>query len=457
MRSSLLAALWIGLAAGTWSRFAPAEDARAGAVPELQVTSTTYLRLYQRALLPGAAGAPVVTQSIDPVYEYLSLRAAHLEGPWGGDLVVEFSGWGNGLINRVPGENRFDGDVTVLNAQQRIGPSYVKIGRQVIARGASRFTRIDGVLAGALAGPFGVDAYGGLTVLPRFSQRIGYFQLGSATDSLVRSPDALPDPARGGYWAVGGRAHYDDPTLGQIGASVHEQHEAYELAHRNAALDLLALPRGPVTVSALAIMDVDSTQFSDVRAAADASFSRRVDLNLEYRRTDPALFLSRQSVLSVFSTTIYDEFGGELRYRPALGLTIAGSAFLEYFHGGQRGGRVFLRANFTPGTTKQLQLQAVMGRVVESDNGYVTGRASARLRITAPAAVVAEHYSYFYDQPIRGVGTSTVDSANLEWELTPELRALVGGSTIRSPYASLDAQMLLRIVYGTDLLAGGGR
>jgi hypothetical protein len=456
MRSRAILALSTALCACALTGHARAQDAPAY-VPELQATSSTYLRLYQRAALPGPAGAAVVTQTMDPVYEYLSVRAAHMEGPWGGDLSVELAGWGNGLVTSVAGEHRFDGDVTVLNAQQRIGPGYVKLGRQVIARGASRFTRIDGASAGSVVGPVGLDLYGGLTVLPRWSQRLGYYQLGSATDSLVRSPEALPDPARSGYWAAGARAHVDDASLGQIGLSLHEQREASELAHRNAAVDLLIAPGGNVTVSGLAIMDTDSMGLSDARLATDVMLGRRVDLNAEYRRTDPALLLSRQSVLSVFSTTVYDEIGGEVRYRPLSRVTLAGSAFLEYFHGGQRGGRVFLRSNLLPDAAGWMQLQAVLGRVVESDNGYWTGRGSMRLRIVRPATAVIEHYTYFYDQPIRGFRSSTVDSASLEWELSPEVRVLLAGSTIRSPYASLDAQMLARVVYGFDMLGEGKR
>ncbi len=427
---------------------------RAESGNEVQVISSTYLRMFQRALLPGPAGSQVSTRSSAPVYEYFALRAQRTPAPWGGEVSVELSAWGNGLLNNIPGESRFDGDVSVFSVSQRFGPLVLRLGRQVVTGGAARFSRLDGV-ATELEPRRGwrLEAYGGLQVLPRWSQRPGYQQLGSATDALIRSSEWIADQERTGYGVWGGRASYRHGSWGQLGLSYHEQREQSELGRRDAAADLVVLPNGPVVVSGLALLDVDSGRLGEARAAVDVPVGNEFSVTGEFRRTEPALFLSRQSVLSVFSTSSFDEAGGEVRYRPLPALGLYASAYWTRFDEGGEGGRGTLRVQASP--IPRLFVQTVFSRVTESENGYYSVRASIRYRWSGRVSTVAEHDSYFYDKPIRGFATSTVDAGNLEWILSRGVRMLVGGSASRSPYAAFDAQGVARLICAFDGAAGG--
>jgi hypothetical protein len=48
-----------------------------------------------------------------------------------------------------------------------------------------------------------------------------------------------------------------------------------------------------------------------------------------------------------------------------------------------------------------------------------------------------------------------VESVSAEWAVMRELRLLLGSSFVRSPYAELDTQVLLRASYAMDIVPGG--
>ena len=197
----------------------------------ISIGSETYLRLFRRAPLPGPGGAVVATTFSAPLYEYASLRVADIDVPWQQDSIdVELAAWGNVAMGESGDSRRVDGDITAASVRHRFGPAHVRLGRQFFAGGAARLSRFDGAAVGVRL-PFGMgaDGYGGFTVLPRWNDRPGYHLLGSAADSLIRTPAAsapdaefAPEPRRADHWLAGGRLYYSNPSLGQLGASFHE-------------------------------------------------------------------------------------------------------------------------------------------------------------------------------------------------------------------------------------------
>ena len=426
---------------------------------ELRARSETYVRYFQRALLPGPGGAMVSTDTVVPVYQYLSVDATDVDAPWSADSIdVELSMWGSALATDVNGEHRLEGDVTVASVRQRFGPGYVKFGRQVYAGGAARFSWFDGISTGVRATfGLGMDAYAGFTVLPNWSQRPGYRQLGSASDTLLRSPDALPPPSRAGSWLTGARTYYAHPRFGEVGASFHEQRENSELARRQASADLRFTPSELADLAAYGVMDADSGGVADARVALNVRPSQKLAVTTDYLHANPALFLSRQSVLSVFSTAAYDEVGGEATYHVVKPIVLGASAYAQFFGPERQGMRARGWLRLAPLRGDRLVVQVYYGRVVEPDNGYHSTRLSLRYRVAEPVVATAEQYIYFYDAPIRGFSASSVEAANVEWEATRALRLLLGGMVSRSPYAALDAQTLLRAIYEFDAHGAGVR
>jgi hypothetical protein len=424
---------------------------------DLHARSDTYVHMFERALLPGPAGATVSVDTLVPIHEYATVRAADIDMPWQADSFDgELSFWLGSTLGETRNERTFDGDVTTANVRQRLGPAYLRLGRQLMAGGAARFARFDGVSAG-LASSYGLgaDVYAGWTVLPRWSERQGYHHLGSSTDALVRSPDTLSDVNRGGYWLAGGRIEYAHEDLFRLGASIHDEHEDSALGRRNLGFMALVSPLDALEVGANTIIDLDAMDMAELRAFADLFLSEDLDLTGEYLRADPALFLSRQSVLSVFSNDAYDELGGRIGYRPFERLGFGAASYIQFFDEDRRGMRTTVRVYGEPDPERRLRAELSYTRVSDVSNGYRSLRAALRYQISLSTAGTAEQYVYLYDRSINGFTTSTVEAATLSWQPLDEIGLLGGASLIHSPYADLDFQVLARLSLELDQVVGG--
>ncbi len=425
---------------------APGPDADTYSV---QAESATYLQLYQRALLPGPDGAIVKTTLPAPATEYVSLRVDDVDAPWKKDsLDFELSAWGDALMGEAgETDRRIDGDLQTANVRYRTGSSWVRLGRQVFAGGAARFSRFDGLSGGGkLKMGLGGELYGGLSVLPRWDARPGYYQLGSAADTLLRDPQAVAEPSRSGYWLAGGRIFYDHgPVI--AGLSMHEQHESGELARRNVGADLLLTPLQMASLGGNALLDLDSGDLADGRVWIDTTPLKHLSVGGEFLHTEPALFLSRQSVLSVFSTNKFDELGATASWQLIKVVGLDGGGYVELYSDGSKGARGEIAVKLTPDQEGNTLVRIGYTRVRAIDNGYSSIRDSLRQRIARTVAATAEAYLYVYDEAIRGYNISSVYAGTVEWTARPDMRLMWGTSFADSPYARADLQTILRFVY----------
>ncbi|HEX6765298.1 MAG TPA: hypothetical protein VF103_07460, partial [Polyangiaceae bacterium] len=302
-----------------WALPSSAEDdrkpaARSGADDSadryvLDARSETYLQFFQRALLPGPNGAIVDTETAAPLTEYVTVDARNVDALGRKDSVdLEVSAWGQLWPTSSSYERPLDGDLQVASLRYDAGPAWARFGRQQVAGGAARFARFDGVTVGAGEKlGFFAQGYAGFGVLPRWNGQPGYHRLGSAEDEILN--DTGPPQERGSNWLAGGRIGYTMPRLsGSV--SFHEGHETGGLGQRNLGLDLGAQPFEVASIGMKTLLEVDSMRFANVRAWVDTTPFPRLDLGAEFARAEPALLLSRQSVLSVFSTDGYEEYGG---------------------------------------------------------------------------------------------------------------------------------------------------
>ena len=418
--------------------------------PEVSARTETHFRLYQRALLPGPYGAVVTEETAAPIVEYVSVTARDLDAPWQKrGLDVELDAWGSATFGEAGAGRRFDGEVQHASVRQRIGPAWFRLGRQHVAGGAARYARFDGVaVGGQLPIGFGMEGYGGFTVLPRWAARPGYHQLGSAAESLWRDPAALPEPDRAEHWVVGGRAFYDSRSF-DFGASIHEARESGGLAHRSLATDSRFQASQKLSLGGAAVMELDARRVADARLWGNFAPLSALELELEVLHAEPALFLSRQSVLSAFSTEAYGEVGGSARWKVWRELTLTGSGFVQIHDSEDVGQRSEIGARIAPGRGDGTLVMLSMSRVSALDNGYVSMRNAWRQRIDSRFRTTIEAYHYRYDEPIAGYETSSVYAGTSEWVFTRRVSALWGASFAHTPYAAADAQTQLRLRYAS--------
>lgn len=417
---------------------------------DVRVASRTFIRLFRRRYLVGFMDPGPEDETLVPLYEYASLRVQRVDAPWGKDsFELRLSGWGSVDFADVSQERRLTGDLMEASATARFGSAHVTLGRQLTLGGPALVTRFDGMSLGMHHDSgLGVEGYGGFTVRPRFRQRREYVLLGSATDSMLRDPDALPDTSMTDGWLAGGRVSYRIPELLDAGASFHERHERGELDRRWGAADVRVSPSTDVVVGGLGTLDLDGGHLVEARGYVDVEPVERLTTTAEVLHTSPALFLSRSSVLSVFSLDTVTETGAEVAYRLSPAWTVAGSGYHQWFEdatGHRLGARV--RARVGPSVVTQVKYS----RVGEDELGYNALRGSLSLDLARVWTATAALQHYLYDEAIRGVDSSSYGSATLEYGV-PEAswRVMVGGFATRTPYAKIEAEGIARLSIDLD-------
>ncbi len=418
----------------------------------LAIHSETRADLFRRAALPGPAGAIISTDTLLPVRETVLLRAQDLDTPVGRDSAdFEVSGWGLVVAPESAPARSPDGDVQTAYLRIHRGPYSLRLGRQLITGGAARYARFDGLAADAAFGPgFEVLAYGGYTALPRWNARPAYYNLGASSDVALRDPSGLPPSGRSGYALGGARIGWSSPKVGAQ-VSFHEQRDAGELAHRSLGADAQVRPFDRLSLFGDAILELDARRLSDARAWVDAPLVRQVDLTLEYRHTEPALLLSRTSVLSVFSTSAYDETGATALVSPLERLSFDLNGFLQLYDGSRPGGRSELAGRLGLDGDKRMFLRISYARLLAPDNGYHSVRASFSDRLLPNLTGTLEAYLYAYDHLVRGYRTSSVFAGTLAYRPDRAVGVMLAGSIAETPYAKLDAQTLLQVTCDFDL------
>jgi hypothetical protein len=325
-----------------------------------------------------------------------------------------------------------------------------RLGRQNFGGGAARYVRFDGLtFASDLGEHFEAHLYGGLTVLPLWNQQPGYYLLGSAADSLLRDPEAIPPPSRTDHWLAGGRLGWHTDTAG-AGVSVHEQQETGGLSRRNLGADGQVDISRRMQAAGKALFELDARRFVDARVWVDANITRSFDASVEYFHAEPALLLSRQSVLSVFSTAAYDEVGAFATFKAARALELEGSSWLQLYETGHPGARSEVAVKVHPTPDGKTLVRIAYARILAPDNGYHSVRASLVHEWVRRLSSSFEAYNYFYDEAILSARTSSVYTGTLAWNAMDPLDVMVAASLLRSPYAEADAQGQVRLAYSFE-------
>jgi hypothetical protein len=192
-------------------------------------------------------------------------------------------------------------------------------------------------------------------------------------------------------------------------------------------------------------MDADCWAPSDIRAAVDVYPLDDLSVAAEHRYTVPALFLSRQSVLSVFSTDAFNEIGGSLSYLVLQRLKLGAHGFVDWFDDGSTGWRASGRARFAVDPADRLVLRLGYTRYTGPLNGYHALRGAAGYQLLDPLRLTAESFGYFYDEDIRGSSAAWVGALNGDWSFSDQWATLLGGSVAITPYSEVDAQLLARL------------
>jgi hypothetical protein len=282
------------------------------------------LDLRQRFLVGRSNGADAAlakrTQATG--YLFLSAQATELGAQYGvRGLSLHLNGWLANEEAEVVLDKRRTGDLTHGYVQYQGRQVELRLGRQFAYAAGSIPAQIDGLQArvGLPAG-FGVQAFGGLSVLPRFSGNPRYYLLGNRIDDLVKSDvrallDAQERTRSLDFWSAGGRLSHRYRQHTQVGLGFVEERERSYLARRTLTFDAAWEPHSKLDLLAAAEVDTTSWRPQVMRLRADVYPLADLQLSPGYAFSDPTLFLSRYSIFSVFANEANHDVGLDASYR----------------------------------------------------------------------------------------------------------------------------------------------
>jgi hypothetical protein len=358
-----------------------------------------------------------------PLYEQFSLFTPAVQVGPADDVRVVLRAWGRGGLGDAIFGDRVTSDIDVAYVEGAFAGKRVsvRLGRQFLSDGAARGLQLDGGQASArLFKGAGVEAYGGVPVIPRF-------EYGS------------------GNAIAGGRAFYRLGFDAEISASLLYALEGGEVARKDLAFDgwWHALPQ--LTVGGDFQWSLAEARIEEAKALVQWQQGKDLQLTADLSRTAPDLFLPRTSIFTVFSEERRDELGGEVavRFGPRL------SAFLDYhklFVGGGDGDS--MRAKLTWKPSRAPTLYGLEARVLEEPlNGFQQLRAFWMHRFRRDIAATFELDGYRLDRDVNGRRGSFLGTATASYPVTPSLDVMGGASLGTTPYLERRFEVVARAVW----------
>jgi hypothetical protein len=390
-----------------------ASPARGEVVQASSTTVTTPAQLYRAGELRAAT----------PVFELISVSASDMK-----TSVAEFeavlSAWGSvdaGTIrfwqNGGSASSRAIGDVDIgylkANlANQRVS---VRLGRQVVVEGTSRMLHLDGAqLVAILPSGFGVSAWGGAPVAPRFDARGGDYATNATRASV----------------AYGGRASWAYGALVDVGISAALADDGGEVSRRDLGADLRVVPLHGYELRASGFYALGEQRLGQGEVAVSGQVRRDLNVYLDYQRIAPDLFLPRNSILAVFVADKRDDAGGGLIWTPARAVSVDADYHLLKASDGN-GYRARLKGTGSPWgqgrAGAELQLLEIPG------NGYLLARIFGA-RAWGDLSGTLDVYLYRYDKKVNGQEQSMGAAATGGWQLAPAWKVLLAVSGGADPY-----------------------
>jgi hypothetical protein len=363
-----------------------------------------------------------------PIYESFSLFAKSDGTDWLQDVRISARGWARLTLGPPFDDHRTAGDVDSLFLEARLLKRHllVRIGRQLQIGGAARATQFDGVSArGIVTNGFGVEVFGGAPVQPRFA---------------VSNGDVI----------AGGRVFWSHAFDSEVGASyVYALHRGY-VARNDFALDGSYTPLRAVTVSGIAQWSLEEARLAEAKLQALWQVTQKITVTADVQRTEPDLFLDRDSIFAVFSEEVRNEAGGEAVWRVLQPLSISADWHWLNVEGGhgERGGT---RATFhTPqGGSYGVELRLL----TEPDNGYKQARVFATRKLHQ-FLVTVDLDAYWLEQEINTQKHSLMATATCGFPINSRWDAMIAGSLGTTPYFERRVELIARLTYKFGLPGG---
>jgi len=440
----------------------------------IEASATTVVAAGQQ--LRGAlANQTPELDTVAPVYELLSLQAHELRNPLFQNLEVVVAGWASydaaELRWNTGSTQNFTGDLSTgyVRGQLFSRALTLRAGRSFVAAGAGRMLQLDGAdLLLRLPGGISLSAFGGIPVAQRFRTRAG---------------EQSWNPT-GGDLAYGGRLGWTLPFPGaygralDIGASFVEVTDAKVtfrnpasytnpaaplfltdagggIVRQDAGLDLRLQPVASLILTANGTYALAAGRLAELGVTALWTASRKVFVTADLKKVSPDLFLSQNSILSVFTDKERTDLGGGLRWQ-ALESTSLGldyHALLEPTGEGSKtslGHEAAARAEWEHGHSRlgAEVTYLVAESLTSEENGYVGGRLFGRQEL-GKAFVTGDVQVHSFKQEVNGSKLAVTGALSAGYALGGGWNAVLAGRAGVTPFLEQQADLLVKLVYNS--------
>ncbi len=397
---------------------------------DVEVTNTILLRAGPQARYDAT---PVATESVAPVYEMVTLTARDVANPVAERLELVVSAWGGANLGSNPWWNgylnggTFSGDLSLAFVKGEFGKGAVvaRLGRMMVAGGTSRMLHLDGAgLLWRAPQGFSLSAFGGSPVSARFATRGG---------------DLDANPTRGDV-AAGGRLGWAHPAV-EVGASATLAWDHGSVSRQEVGGDLRVSPLRWLDVLGSGSYELDRSQLAEISASAVARPAKFISVSADYRYTVPSLFLSRESILWVFSDASRDDLGANVHWTPARAWTVdlGGAALLS-----TSGFRALGRATWRPDRHGALGLEGSYLDAPDNADLYLRLFGSRRF---GPVAATLDLQYVSFDKAVNGETSSFMGSASVGYPIARGLTATLAASAGVTPWYQNRFDVVAKLVY----------
>jgi len=376
-----------------------------------------------------------------PVYELVTVSATEMKTGWG-EFEATLAAWGAvdaGPIrfwqNGAPAGSRASGDVDVgyLRGDVLGRRLTFRLGRQVVVEGSARMIHLDGgQLVLRLPAGFGLSAWGGVPVSPRFDARGGELALQGTRADV----------------AYGGRVSWGRAGLLEVGASAAIAEDGSEVSRQDVGADLRLTPVHALELTGSGFYSIAEKRVGQVQAGARLQAHRTFTVFADYQHVEPDLFLPRNSILAVFAAEKRDDVGGGLRWTPRRTVDVDAEAFyLKEPEGNGRRARV-------RGTLRPYGLGAVGAEVQVlkiPENGYLQGRLFGQ-RDFGRISATLDLWIYRYENKVNDQSQSLGGTVTGGYQIDPAWRVTLAATAGSDPLYKSRAEVMAKLVWNQTFL-----
>lgn len=384
---------------------------------DVEVNSTSMI-----SATPDPRAGP--NQTMVPLRELVGLHVRRLETPLFDDVGVTLDAWGALTLPSSP-PSPLSGDITLLYVEGSTFQRHLqlRLGRQFVSGGVARAQFIDGVWAN-VRGPanLGLSAFIGEPVVARFANYV-----------------------HGGL-SMGARASWSPLYDGQVGVSILNVTKGDAVIRQDVGVDGRWAFSRRLNASAALAWSIADKRLEEFHVGPHWQPLPDLDVSVGYRRTAPDLFLSRDSIFSVFADTSRDDLGLELSYQVNRALSVFADGRALWVNS-EAGYELLARAAVTAPWSRTTNASVTLRRMYVPAAGLTQARVGGRHVLPNGLGFSLDVETYVLDQAIRGRTTSVSGSATVGWQFAPAWFASVACFAGSTPYAVGRVELMGKVTY----------